>query len=40
MMGPIQIRNEDIVRDIRELASLTSQPITDAVVVAVKSDRT
>jgi hypothetical protein len=38
MTKPIQIRKEDVVRDIRELASLTDRPITEAVAVAVKSE--
>lgn len=37
MTKPIQIKREDIVEDIRELASLTGEPITDAVGVAVRS---
>ena len=35
---PVQIRKEDVVRDIRELASLTGQPITEAVAAAVRSE--
>jgi len=38
MIKPIQIRKEDVVRDIRELASLTDRPITDAVALAVKAE--
>jgi hypothetical protein len=38
MTKPIQIRKEDIVRDIRELASLTGQPITEAVGEAVRRE--
>lgn len=33
----IQIRNDDVVRDIRELASLTRRPITEAVATAVRT---
>jgi hypothetical protein len=33
---PIQIRNEDVVHDIRELARLTQKPITEAVATAVR----
>lgn len=35
---PIQIRNEDVVRDIRELARLTQKPITEAVAEAVRGE--
>lgn len=38
MTKPIQIRKEDIVRDIRELANLTGQPITEAVGDAVRRE--
>jgi hypothetical protein len=31
MTKPIQIKNEDVVRDIRELAALRGQAITDTV---------
>lgn len=31
MTKPIQIRNEEVVRDIREAAALTNQSITDVV---------
>jgi hypothetical protein len=31
MTKPIQIKNEDVVRDIREAASLTHQSITEVV---------
>ena len=31
MTKPIQIRKEDVVRDIREAAALTRRPITDVV---------
>jgi hypothetical protein len=36
--GPIQIRNEGVVRDIRELARLTQKPITEAVAAAVQEE--
>ena len=36
--APIQIRKEAVVRDIRELASLTGRPITEAVAAAVRSE--
>ena len=36
--APIQIRNQDVVRDIRELARLTQMPITEAVATAVRSE--
>jgi hypothetical protein len=36
MTKPIQIRNEDVVRDIRELATLSGKPITAAVADAVR----
>jgi hypothetical protein len=36
--APIQIRNEDVVRDIRELARLTHKPITEAVAAAVRGE--
>jgi hypothetical protein len=38
MTIPVQIRNEDVVRDIRELAALKRKPITEAVADAVKSE--
>jgi hypothetical protein len=34
-LAPIQIRNDAVVRSIRELAVLTGQPITEAVARAV-----
>lgn len=37
MMPPIQIRNQDVVRDIRRLAELKQQPITDVVAEAVRA---
>jgi hypothetical protein len=37
---PIQIRNEGVVADIRELARLTHKPITEAVATAVRSELT
>lgn len=40
MNAPIQIRRDDVVQDIRELANLTDQPITEAVAVAVKAELT
>ena len=36
MTVPIQIKNPDVVRDIRLLAELTHQPITDVVAEAVR----
>jgi hypothetical protein len=36
MTIPIQIRRDDVVQDIRDLAALTNQPITDAVAEAVR----
>ncbi len=36
--APIQIRKEAVVRDIRELATLTGKPITEAVASAVRSE--
>ena len=38
MTIPIQIRRDDVVQDIRELAMLTDQPITDAVAGAVRAE--
>lgn len=38
MTKPIQIKKEDVVRDIRELASLTQRPITEAVAAAVRGE--
>jgi hypothetical protein len=38
MTKPIQIRKEDVVRDIRELATLTHRPITEVVAVAVRAE--
>ena len=38
MTIPVQIRNEEVVRDIRELAALKRKPITEAVADAVKSE--
>lgn len=38
MTIPVQIRKEEVVRDIRELAALKGKPITDAVADAVKSE--
>ncbi len=38
MTIPVQIRKEDVVRDIRELAALKRKPITDAVAEAVRSE--
>jgi hypothetical protein len=35
---PVQIRNDEVVRDIRELAELTGKPITDVVAVAIRSE--
>lgn len=36
MTAPVQIRKQDVVRDIRELASLKGVPLTDAVADAVR----
>lgn len=36
MSAPIQIRRDDVVQDIRELAARTDRPITDAVAEAVR----
>ena len=36
MTKPIQIKNEDAARDIRELAALTGEAITEAVHEAVR----
>ena len=36
MTAPIQIKNPDVVRDIRLLAELTRRPITDVVAEAVR----
>ena len=38
MNAPIQIRRDDVVQDIRELAALTDQPITEAVALAVRAE--
>lgn len=38
MNAPIQIRRDDVVQDIRELATLTHQPITEAVALAVRAE--
>ena len=38
MTKPIQIRNEDVVRDIRELAALKNEAITEAVATAVRAE--
>ena len=38
MTIPVQIRKEQVVRDIRELAALKGKPITEAVADAVKSE--
>lgn len=35
---PVQIRNDEVVRDIRELADLTGQPLTEVVAGAVRSE--
>jgi hypothetical protein len=37
MIAPIQIRNPEVVRDIRLLAELMHQPITDVVAEAVRA---
>jgi len=36
MTKPIQIRKDDVARDIRELAALTGEAITEAVAEAVR----
>lgn len=38
MTKPIQIKNEDVVRDIRELAALKNEAITEAVATAVRAE--
>jgi hypothetical protein len=38
MTRPIQIRREDVVRNIRELAELTHQPLTDVIDAAVANE--
>jgi antitoxin VapB len=38
MTVPVQIRKEEVVRDIRELAALQRKPITEAVADAVKAE--
>ncbi len=38
MTPPVQIRNEEAVRYIRELAALKGKPITEAVTEAVKAE--
>jgi hypothetical protein len=40
MIAPVQIRKEEVVRDIRELAALKRKPITEVVAEAVKSELT
>jgi len=35
---PVQIRNDEVVREIRELAELTGRPITEAVAKAVREE--
>jgi hypothetical protein len=35
--APVQIRNDAVVRDIRELSALTGKPITEAVAGAVQA---
>jgi hypothetical protein len=37
MMTPIQIRNDDVVRDIRLLAELTGKSITEVVADSVRA---
>ena len=37
MIAPIQIKKQDVVRDIRLLAELKHQPITDVVAEAVRA---
>jgi hypothetical protein len=38
MTIPVQIRNDDVVRAIRELAALKQKPITEAVAEAVEAE--
>ena len=38
MNTPVQIRRDDVVRDIRELATLTNTPMTQAVALAVRAE--
>ena len=38
MTAPVQIRKEDVARDIRELAALKGKPITEAVAEAVRAE--
>jgi len=38
MTAPIQIRREDVVRDLRELAALRGQPITDTVAEITRAE--
>lgn len=37
MIAPIQIRNDDVVRDIRLLAAITGRSITDVVAESVRA---
>lgn len=38
MTSPIQIRREDVVRDLRELAALRGQPITDTIAEIARAE--
>lgn len=38
MTIPVQIRKDDVVRDIRELAALKRLPLTEAVAEAVRAE--
>lgn len=38
MPAPIQIKRNDIVQDVRALAALTGQSITDAIGLAVRTE--
>ena len=37
MTGPVQIRRQDVIEDIRELAELTGMSMTEAIGMAVKT---
>ena len=38
MTAPIQIRREDVVRDLRELAALRRQPITETIAQITRAE--
>jgi hypothetical protein len=38
MTAPVQIKKDDVARDIRELAALKRKPITEAVAEAVRAE--